>query len=328
MLFESVVFHGFDDPLPGAWWARVYPFYRLREYMPRAPSGPRYERKLCPKSRCRHTLPYTAGNEPNLLLGLVGGEQVSDITYTVGLVERLGKLYARLHVIDHPPDYRRNDIVGRWGWPEGVPILTCSLALRAGEEPCTLSLYSAGSQDYRSDHDTAGREPYLKHLDGLVLVVDPLHFSSLAHLAGGQPQGRPTGVALNNLVTRLRKDLGLLDESQKIPTPLAVALAEADVLWAAGLIDTDSLWHLPVFHEGSYKLHLHHHVDGLFGEFIRRYGDGLFNMIVANFQDYAFFGVSVTGSATVGGEFSHSAPFRVEDPVLWLLYHLGVIEGQ
>jgi len=50
-------------------------------------------------------------------------------------------------------------------------------------------------------------------------------------------------------------------------------------------------------------------------------------MIVVNFQDYAFFGVSATGCAAVNGEYPRVDPIRVEDPLLWLLYRLGVIDA-
>ncbi|MDQ3917130.1 MAG: hypothetical protein M3348_01390, partial [Acidobacteriota bacterium] len=57
---------------------------------------------------------------------------------------------------------------------------------------------------------------------------------------------------------------------------------------------------------------------------------GLDNFLQHNFHDYSFFGLSALGSQpdAQGRLSSGVAPFRVEDPLLWILYRLGIVPGQ
>ena len=326
-------------PLPGAWWARVCPFYRLAGAFPQGPHG-RFEEKICAFDDClkrnQRPLPLTAGVQRSLVIGLVGGRQVGKSHYVVSLIKRLRRLEQRfaLRSLDDTTHdrflpmekrlFENRDALAPTQVTEDALIYSLT-PTGVGGHSCTLALYDTAGEFFGTNKDIAERTPYLREADGLILLVDPSQCASLAKQLGGRLQGTPMTVVLDNVVSRLRTDLRLLDEAQKIPTPLAVAFTKADVLRDAGLIDQRSLWHLPVFHEGSYNLHLHHEEDSLFGDMVSRYGDGIFNTIVAHFQHYAFFGISATGCSAVDGRFPRIAPLRVEEPLLWLLYRLGVI---
>jgi len=65
----------------------------------------------------------------------------------------------------------------------------------------------------------------------------------------------------------------------------------------------------------------------MMGEYVQRWSEPAYRIIRQKFSRFAFFGVSATGCASDGdtGRYRFVAPWRVEDPVLWLLAELGVI---
>ncbi|MCX6034188.1 MAG: hypothetical protein NTV38_04310, partial [Chloroflexi bacterium] len=114
----------------------------------------------------------------------------------------------------------------------------------------------------------------------------------------------------------------------KFTVPLALVFTKADILRDAGLINNDLLWHQPIFNEGGYNVHLHQDTDAAFGRLVAGKDTKLFTGVTKHFRDHAFFGVSATGCNAEQGHFSRVVPHRVEDPLLWLLFRLGVIEGR
>jgi hypothetical protein len=321
-------------PMPGALRARLNPFYKMPRDMPVGPHGRRFHEKVCPFEECRRRtplpLPYTAGVERSLILWLVGSKGAGLKTYRASLIRRLQEPESDFLVRplnDYTLSDDRNEAQRLFADRMLLSSTVCGSApwtylvspARGGKESFTLVLMHALGHSFE--------EPsYLSKLDGLVFMVDPLQLPSLAPLLGDKPKQSAT-IPLGIIINQLRRDLGLRDNRKKIPIPIAIVLTKADMLRDAGLIDRDSLWHLPVFHGGSYDLHLHHDVDAEFGGLFDRHEEGFLAAVANNFQDYAFFGVSATGCAAKDGKFPRVAPIRVEDPLLWLLYRLGAIEG-
>ena len=326
-------------PLPGAFWARLYPFYRMPQDMPRGPDGRRFHDKVCPDENCREAtprpLPFTAGLQKCFILGLVGWSGVGKTHYVVSLVKRL-QAERPMNCLDDVTQRRYSELEERlYVKKDQLHVTqTSEQALiysltpdSVGRQSCTLALYDTAGEPQADGKNIAASSPYLKQADGLILVLDPLQLPALAHRLGGRAGAVPATQVLTTHMGFLRRQLGILDQTKKIPTPLAVVFMKADVLCDAGLINAECLWHLPVFHKRYYNLQLHEDVDATFGELVRQYDVGLFNMIVGNFREYAFFGVSATGCAARDGKFPRVAPIRVEDPVLWLLHRFGMIEG-
>jgi hypothetical protein len=52
------------------------------------------------------------------------------------------------------------------------------------------------------------------------------------------------------------------------------------------------------------------------------------NIIETGFAAYEYFGVSSLGEQPQNDHLSRVSPLRVEDPFLWLLYKLGLINGK
>jgi hypothetical protein len=109
--------------------------------------------------------------------------------------------------------------------------------------------------------------------------------------------------------------------------PVAVALTKCDVLRDAGLIDANRLWSTDKRHIGYFDTEAHEDMVGMMGEYFQRWAPGAYRNIQQRFSRHAFFGVSATGCASdqATRRYKFISPWRVEDPLLWLLAELGVI---
>jgi len=325
-------------PLPGALRARLNPFYKMPRDMPVGPHGRRFDQKVCPfcGRLTSLPLPYTAGVERSLILGLVGWPGAGVNTYRVSLIRRLGEpgsgFYARPMDDNTLSGYR---LLEERLFSHRIQLVVSALIddpwtysvspVGRNGESCTLVLWHTGNENFYPDRmEHLGIGSRLSKMDGLIFMVDPLQLPLLAPRLGGKPR-LPASDFFGNVIKSLQEGLG--SPVKEIPIPVAIVLTKADMLRDAGLIDVDSLWQLPVFHKGSYNLRLQKDIDAVFGDLVDRNGGALYKMIVASFQDYAFFGVSATGCAAVNGQYTWVEPIRVEDPLLWVLYRLGIIEG-
>jgi hypothetical protein len=95
----------------------------------------------------------------------------------------------------------------------------------------------------------------------------------------------------------------------------------------AGLIASNRLWSTDARHVGYFDREAHADMTGMMAEHVQAWSPAAYHTVIQRFSRHAFFGVSATGSAPdpVTRRFPHIAPWRVEDPLLWLLAELGVL---
>jgi hypothetical protein len=132
---------------------------------------------------------------------------------------------------------------------------------------------------------------------------------------------------LTNLDDALRRH-----GSSKCHVPIAVVISKCDALWYNERLLRESLWEAAEYHpctNPAYDLSLHWKTQLVARDFLIRHCRNLVTMIEGRFQTYGYFCMAPTGSSAraVGKElrFSRFAPWRVEDPILWLFAKLGII---
>ena len=127
----------------------------------------------------------------------------------------------------------------------------------------------------------------------------------------------PNGLPDGKIVTR----------SGPLSTPVAVVLTKCDVLRDAGLIEPNRRWNDDKRHIGTFEPEIHNDITGMIGEYVMRWNLKAYNTVKTRFSRHAFFGVSATGCASdeATRRYKYISPWRVEDPLLWLLAELGVI---
>lgn len=310
--------------------------------------------KVCPNENCRRDLPPTAGVYDSMMLGLVGARASGKSHYVAALVEELSarvgaRFNSSLMALDWETQqrydnefYRRLYLNSQEIPPSSQddPPLLYELRMaptgsRGRWRGVTLALYDRAGEAFERMNDIAEKSPYLERVRGLVLFVDPLQVPRVREIVGNSAKlppdddlsGRPSNIVAN--VVSVVRSRGLLNDQRPFQTPVAVTFTKCDVLQNAGLIRRDSQWHdRNRYHDGSYDRQLHEDISGVFGSLMQEWAPAAHQSIAVNFADYAFFGVSATGCASDDqGNYPHVSPWRVEEPVLWLLWKLGIISG-
>lgn len=327
-------------------------FQRLPRMFAHGPNGEKLLDKVCP--RCEGRLPYTAGEQTDVIIGLVGAKFSGKSHFVAALLDRLegpvGQAFdASLMHIDDTTVTRRtrefqeplcNGLELPVTDPDAPPLLynftVTGQGHHGGYRHVTLVLCDTAGENFDKQDDITERTKYLSCASGLIFVVDPLQTTPVRQAlpaTGKLPNQMTTpNVILGRVVQELTRR-GLIDvdsrgRKRKLATPVAIAFAKCDTLRDAYVIDPHCLWSQDIRHAGCYDLSLHNDVNGMFSEYMHQWDLAAWNTIRTHFDNFAFFGVSATGCASdEKGRYARIAPWRVEDPLLWLLYQLGVIPG-
>jgi hypothetical protein len=133
-----------------------------------------------------------------------------------------------------------------------------------------------------------------------------------------------------NRVTPVLQQRRLVTQAGTLTLPLAVVLTKCDALRDAGLIEQNRVWHTNLRHVGYFNRQIHDDMHGMMGEYLQRWSNPVYTTVNSKFARHAFFGVSATGCAPDPStqRFKHISPWRVEDPLLWLLAELGVVPAR
>jgi hypothetical protein len=192
-----------------------------------------------------------------------------------------------------------------------------------------LVFFDAAGEDLQSLEVLEREGRYVTQSDGLVLLVDPLQIATVRDdLAGSGIELPPVTADVYKMLGRLA---ALMREARGIPAkkpievPLAIAISKIDAL--RGLLsDTHPVFTLPT-HDGSFDRSAAHTIsESMRSETVAWLGPRVDTFLKAEFRHVAYFGVSALGEQPVGGRLRNGvSPYRVEDPILWMLDHWGVL---
>jgi len=236
---------------------------------------------------------------------------------------------------------------------EGRSVGQTRSALVDTPEPLMFSLRFPGRARLRGPsrvtpvvtvfYDTAGEDvarasamdqltSYLDAAEGIILLLDPLQMPRVRELVGAarSPGSRSRFTEQLFVVNRLGE---LLRErsrdsvTKRLRTPLAIALTKVDLLRET--FGPESPLRRPSRHVGHYDendgVDVHEEVRGWLGQW---YDPALDRSVANTFETYRYFGFSALGAAPIDdNRLSPTGvhPYRLEDPMLWLLSRFGVI---
>lgn len=176
-------------------------------------------------------------------------------------------------------------------------------------------------------------QKYLSVAGGVILILDPFAFpEGLKHAPPNQvDEYRRDNQAPEQVLSTLNDVLRFahhVKDRKKIPVPIAVVISKIDHFFPQ-IPENHPLRRPssadPYFDEGE-SLSVHDHVASLIADWG---GHNVLNFLQANFETYRLFGASALGavpdydSGTVGAQ--GALPFRVAEPLLWLLAHDGFL---
>jgi hypothetical protein len=188
-----------------------------------------------------------------------------------------------------------------------------------------MVFYDTSGEDVLKRDNINALVDYLDAAAGIVLLVDPLQIRDVRRNLDADV---PVPASSHNQVAIVQRLAELLRErrgqagSEKISTPLAVAVAKTDALGSA--LPATSVVRRPGNHDGAYDEADGQYVHDELRATLSNWDDGedLVNTVANNFEHHRFFGVSALG-ATPADQSRVAAsgihPLRVEDPLLWLL---------
>lgn len=196
-----------------------------------------------------------------------------------------------------------------------------------------LSFFDTAGEDLRSQQSVEQNVRYLAAADGIVLLLDPLQMRGTRGLATpgarlptrGDSADEPAAVLENITDLVLAKTTRKPDEL--IGKPLAVTFSKMDTL-LPGLGDNSPLLlppaQTPYFDERD-SLAVHTEVQRLL---VRWEGARIDQFAQRHYGCYRYFGVSALGETpTLDNHVSPRGirPYRVADPLMWILAQFGAI---
>lgn len=350
MLFTS--FTGLDVSRRG----RYTLVDRLRRRPPQPPAnaqGHRLTRKLCP--HCNEELPVTAGSQESLIIGMVGGYLSGKSHYVASLIKQVQErvcndMQASLIAMSdetsnryqqefYDPLFKNCVQLGKTA--VAPPPLIYDLTLKGslwGEErnrAITLALYDTAGENFDRDDLVQQMVGYLRVASGIIFLIDPLQITKVrdAMPTNVSLPGADVKTAPKEIITRVIHELergGVIAEGEPLSTPVAVALTKCDALREAKLIATNRLWSTETRHIGYFDRQVNEDMTGMMGEYVQQWSPDVYSDVRQRFSRHAFFGVSATGCSSdkQTKRYKYISPWRVEDPLLWLLAELGVIPAR
>ncbi|WP_436525435.1 hypothetical protein [Actinoplanes sp. HUAS TT8] len=208
-----------------------------------------------------------------------------------------------------------------------------------------LSFFDTAGEDLESARGLAQNVGYLSSADGIIVLLDPLTVPGLVPTLGLDPgvlpdssqQEAAKGDSPINILTRITEVLQKLPgigPNRMIDIPVAIAFSKVDALWDA-LPENSPLRQPapdgPWFPESD-SLALHDYVQALLQEWE---GGQIDQLLHKHYRTYRYFGLSALGAVPPAKQPQQARqrvarsgiqPHRVEDPFLWLLSRLKVIE--
>jgi hypothetical protein len=314
--------------------------------------------RACPV--CRTPLPANFADSRSPLIGMVGGKNAGKTVYTTVLAHELRHNIRRRFaadiwfagdrqggvgsVSDWLADYERSlfdesslfestvstadgikvPLVLQWRQPRR------SFG-REVHNTTTLSFYDAAGEDMTTQ-EFVNAQAYLTSADGLIVLLDPFQLKgSHDRIAVPVTSTRDTEPPINVLtrITELLRNSGGVKARRKIATPIAVVFAKFDAFFPM-LGDGHPLLQLPPggpSYDEAHGRDTDEHLRALLTELD---ADDIDAHLRSNYKSFRYFAVSSLGAEP---DYDHRRvdprgvrPFRVDEPLLWLLGLFKVIE--
>lgn len=312
----------------------------------------RLTRRICPNPECGKVLPYSAGTIKSLIIGIIGAKFSGKSHYIASLVNRLenqvsvdlqatlmsasDQTESRYKAEFHDPLFKHSfELPVTVGTPAPLIydlVFSGALWEEQRDRAVTLALYDTAGENF-NDADTVRRMiQYLRVASGIIFLVDPLQSPIVRDqippnttLPNLDKMADP-GAIIARVLGELERE-NVVAHDGPLPTPVAVALTKSDVLRDNGLLPPGRLWSTDTRHSGSFDAAMHEDIAGMMGEQLLEWSPRAYQTITQRFSSNAVFGVSATGCASDKNtrRYKFVNPWRVEDPLLWLLAELGVI---
>lgn len=200
-------------------------------------------------------------------------------------------------------------------------------------EKCMIVIYDIAGESCIKAEGLETYGPFVRNADGIILLVDPGQIAAFG--CSNEELEKPTAVI--NAMSRAF----LLEADTASQVPLALAYSKSDMLRNIGLdeIQENSNIFRDIKYSGNrgFMLDEFRNIDFEVENLTRKYSETLYQTVRDKFAVRGFFAFSALGSGTERKKLDdgrqinvlkqHVQPIRLEEPMMWILYKWGLIEG-
>jgi len=195
------------------------------------------------------------------------------------------------------------------------------------------AFFDTAGEDLDSIDVMSTEAKYIANSDGIVLLLDPLQMSQVRDRLKDSVTLPPKFTEPIDIVGKtielIQRFKGLSGRRTKIDIPLAVTFSKVDEILR--LFDPGSPLKEASNHDGYFDVTDAEIVSENIKAHLQKWEDGnLDRACEKHFRNYSYFGISALGaSPDASGRLEMGpAPFRVVDPILWILHRQGIIPGK
>lgn len=311
---------------------------------------------VCP--RCHNELPSEFADLPSRTLALVGAKGAGKSNYIAVLIHELtnrvgARFNASINALDEQTRRRYNAQFRSYVYDrsEVVPFTLSARAdievrypliyrlslerrrfLRRRLDVMSLVFFDTAGEDLTSIDLMSTETRYLANSHGIVFLLDPLQIPSVRDRLAGTialPPASSDPLDILARVAQLVRDARRLPATARIETPVALAFSKIDAI--RPLVDGGSPVNVASEHDGFFDVGDAERMSDSMRAHVEEWvGGGLHTFVKHNFATFAYFGLSALGaSPDARGHIARGvAPFRVEDPFLWVLHRHGIVPGK
>lgn len=201
-------------------------------------------------------------------------------------------------------------------------------------KPTVLSFFDTAGEDFNSRESVELNTRYLSSADGIIIVLDPLQMRGAQELAlEGTVMPSADSNTPQQVLSRITSMLLARASGRravKVKVPIAVVFSKMDAFWHQ--LDSGSPLRAHPPQHGRFdvadSLNAHEEVRHLLKQWD---GVSLDQTLENNYARYRYFGVSALGrTPTPDLQVASTGiqPYRVTDPLLWLLSEFGSVPKQ
>lgn len=312
--------------------------------------------KLCP--HCRKSLPNDILNSTTKIISIIGAPgagksyMVGALLYQIieaGIFARLNNTAAKFSSTADREQYDKRfgnkfksrvildatnkgtDIIS-----DNPPILIelAYMNKHKQRESYTMSFFDAAGETFTDPAVLAAITPYISHSEAVVLLLDPMQMPAVSAAVKAAIPGVPAGSSnisyseiLENTVSVLRTQARIGSNKQITHIPLCIAFSKWDLLInTPDLIPPDFSISRPGQHLiNGYDDNVVNNASDEVRSLISEWEPNLVSSAEQHFATVKYFGFSATGSPITTQEVPTITPFRVEDPLLWMLHRNKIV---
>jgi GTPase SAR1 family protein len=194
-----------------------------------------------------------------------------------------------------------------------------------------LQFYDSSGEDIIDQQQLVRFSNYVLNASAIIFLADPMTMPGIvkslpSHLQKQAPrQLTPTQVLDRVIYTFQQNQGGNLNK--KVDIPIAIAISKSDLLQFADRGPFQPLYLSENVLPNQLDIPKFEVISNEIQTLIRRIGDQNLLLTSQSFSDVSFFAVSATGwPEDNNGQFPALEPIRCLDPLLWVLWRLGIIK--